>query len=430
MTKPVIPANQTPNVRKLSLECNSSEWKGRVSELTTDALRVAVTLDPEVCGEDADVDVEELGYWFSVNDMEASDYRAHTDDGRLFIKANTIPVLIDGNLICREDGYSGIGDHDVTFHSGRIAADRSDEPVIEIDEDGFSDEHSFITKALDAISMPSWTNRTVYYLGSAFSYMRDAFCKAEDDDDKVIYQGLSPAYLKAAQTALQTAQHGFEDGKVTLDGVLILISAFAPISLSEEAVGAELIKLAEVPAQDEFARVLLSGYGFNKARDEFETLLASENYKKCLALQKDIAKGGRRREIKAKEVELANLVSEMGVPGLKDKIKTVMAELTLWNEDAMTNDQYEFVYVMRKHCVHMLATLNRLGKAEEKKEEKPEKPDRPDKPKKPVCGNKKVEKGEQCDPPGTKDGDKTCNSSCQWEVKKKKPTGPGIGSAW
>lgn len=372
-------------------DCNESEWKGSVAGLTTYALRNAASLDSEYCaGANGILKAGDVEDWFSLFSVDATPIGG----GRTWnaVAAHYNATRVGGNLICHEEDADDFQDNDdhIRFNmgaqrSGNASANQN--ASIDIDNDFNADEHGAIAAIMDAIKMPSYSDRLVYYFGSDIP--QGFLCS--------LYPEKLDAYVKTVKSVLSEANHGFvkttEGWAEKMDGVLTFVSAFCSETHDQTDFNSAMLMMSKLPGWEEFANVLHAGRAYRESLEGFEALkVAYEVAKKP-------------------DGDMAPVKVEWTM--VKGQVDAALGAIGICDENLLNEDQKEVRFMIENELMNMLAALNRFDFVKDTRRCIPD-------------GFKSDT--EQCDPKIKADTcgeDKHCNNKCKCVSDRKPDPIPG-----
>jgi len=345
---------------------------GKVAWLTHDALRSAAFL--------GSLDQIKKGGLATEDDID-SVVVVHSLPPGAFDETGAVPYrsnaeVVSFNRVCFRDSW------DITDATVRIySADPSiHETEVEIDDDWNSDRQMALYGAVHGLNMEGWSNRMVYYFGSGFYKMQNAF------RDPALMEGKKP-YREHVSRALANTQH-FDDKDERIDGVLSLIYAFTPTDAGftdpkDEArwVEANLARMGDVADDGEFAKVLKAGYYLHRADDKYAKLKSEldgldegERYLRVKEIEDDLAKAFEGVGIPAdlsKEISESSLNDYSPLQKMNRKLEGQKPEA---DSSALSRDQKEFLNVIQDRGGQIFRGLDGVVGAlrEEEVEEEPE----------------------------------------------------------
>lgn len=345
-----------------------------VAGLNSYALLAAVMMGAG-SDEDSKAAIAELPKWHVL-------YEPTTDvmdaSGSVLTSAYAPRVTFD--RVCHEDTAWTAPDGAYQFHQGSLG----NRGPIEMDSaawnrttDLFDVEHeeqAQLFSAVKTMGLESWSNRMVHYFGafgdSIVGPTPMVTAQHLYGDDVGARQGMAAVFQKAElQPYMTVVKQGLAAADQHQDGVLNLISAFAPISVDQNMVLGALKAMGSEPGQKDFALVLASGLPFNQARAKYGEILkivgprmAAEEKTNPAAMavpmfmrirmHLEYLLASKEKADEADKVKVNDLIK-----GVREQLGAMMLTQGLVEETGMTRDQREFLYVMRDTAKQMLESL-------------------------------------------------------------------------
>lgn len=282
--------------------------------------------------------------------------------------------------VCHEDTSWTAPDGAYQFHMGSLG----NRGPIEMDSaawnrvtDLFDVEHeeqAQLFSAVKAMGLENWSNRMVHYFGafgdSIVGPTKVVTAPHWYGDDVEVHQGMAFAFRKPGMEAYMAAvKQNLAAANQSRDGVLNLISAFAPINADEQMVIGALKVMGAEPGQKEFSLVLASGIFFNQADAKYNELLkllaprlaAEERTYEAAKYAPKVLRVRMHLDYLLASKEKADEADKQKANDLIRAIRTQLEAMSIAqfmiDEMGMTRDQREFLYTMGDEAKRMLDSL-------------------------------------------------------------------------
>lgn len=309
-------------------------------------------------------------------------YEPTTDvmDANGSVRASAYAPRITFDRVCHEDTGWTAPDGAKEFHFGSLgnrgpiefdsAASNRFTDLVDIEHE----EQAQLFSAVKGMGLENWSNRMVHYFGafgdSIVGSTKVVTAPHWYGDDVDIHQGMAFAFRKPGMEAYMAAvKQKLAAADQSQDGVLNLIGAFAPINVDQNMVMGALKVMGQEPGQKDFAIVLGSGLFFNQARAKYDELMKIVAPRMIAEQKTNPAAMAMPMVLRIRMHLEAILVSKDKaddadkvkvndlIKGTREQLGTMAITQSLVDENGMTRDQLEFLYVMRDMAKQMLDSL-------------------------------------------------------------------------